>query len=206
MPSKNIRKDYVTQSFYHIYNRGVEKRKIFLDDQDFAVFLSYLKRHLGKEAVTHKSTGYVYPNFNDSLSLLAFCLMPNHFHMLVYQHDKNKEITKFMRSVCTAYTVYFNKKYKRVGHLFQERYKGILVSSDMYVQHISRYIHLNPKDFQNYKWSSLHYYTKELHADWVKPAQILAMFDNTEEYINFVSDYMGQHEIMDDLKHELAAL
>lgn len=204
MPSRNIIKYYAPESYYHIYNRGVEKRNIFLDDQDYAVFLGYIKRHLNKDSTTNKVTGYIYPNYHDELMLLSFCLMPNHFHMLVYQYSDVTVITKFLRSLCTAYTMYFNKKYKRVGHLFQERFKASAVSSDAYVQHISRYIHLNPKDYKNYQWSSLNYYLVRTHPDWVNPTPILNMFKDHDEYFTFVQDYEGQKEILEELKYELA--
>jgi putative transposase len=205
MPSKNIVKHYATHTYFHIYNRGVEKRDIFIDEQDFAVFLGYLKRHLGSEAIVKKPSGYLYPNYHNDLTLLAFCLMSNHFHLLLYQKEDLSAITKLLRSVCTSYTMYFNKKYKRVGHLFQERYKASSISSDAYVQHISRYIHLNPSNYKTYKWSSLPYFKGLSHADWINPEPILEMFKNREEYFDFVQDYEAQKEILEELKYELAS-
>lgn len=204
MPSRNIRKVYASQSYYHIYNRGVEKRDIFLDEQDYTVFLSYIKRHLGKEVVINKRNAHVYPNYRKDLTLLAFCLMPNHFHMLIYQGEDETCMTEYVRSVCTAYSMYFNKKYKRVGHLFQERFKASKISTDSYLQHISRYIHLNPKNYKTYKWSSLPYYRGDLSSDWTNPLPILDMFKDKSEYLLFLEDYEGQKDILDELKYELA--
>ncbi|CAN5384309.1 hypothetical protein BH10PAT3_BH10PAT3_2720 [soil metagenome] len=204
MPSRNTIKEYEPQTYYHIYNRGVEKRNIFLDKQDYVVFLSYIKRHLGIAVVVNQQNAHAYPNYHQYLKLLAFCLMPNHFHMLIYQDLDETAITRLIRSVCTAYTMYFNKKYKRVGHLFQGRFKASRISSDAYVQHISRYIHMNPNNYMNYKWSSLPYYLSKQSVDWVDPTLIINMFNSKEEYFLFVKDYEGQKEILEELKHELA--
>jgi putative transposase len=203
MPSKNSRKIFITDSFYHVYNRGVEKRVIFIDDDDYAYFLYILKRHLSSEEIKDKS-GRPYTKYSGDLELLSFCLMPNHFHILLYQLGDETAISRFMTAVCTAYTMYFNKKYKRVGHLFQERFKASHILSDSYIQHISRYIHLNPKEYRNYKWSSLPYFTAEFSADWVKPERILAMFEGRKDYQIFTEDYESQKAIQDEIKYELA--
>src|SRR5258708_38220492 len=101
MPSRNIVKIYAPHSYYHIYNRGVNKQVIFADEQDFAVFLGLLKRHLSNEPQVDKYFR-LHPHFKGQLELLAFCLMPNHFHLLVYQLDDITIITKLMQSVSTA--------------------------------------------------------------------------------------------------------
>ncbi len=185
-----------------MYNRGVEKRVIFQDNDDYTYFLYLLKRHLSPEDIRDKK-GRSFQKFND-LELVAFCLMPNHFHMLLYQEDDETAITKLMNSVCTAYTMYFNKKYKRVGHLFQERFKASHISSDAYIQHVSRYIHLNPSQYKTYWWSSLPYFASTFSADWVKPSRILTMFNGRQEYMAFVADYEAHKAILDEIKYELA--
>lgn len=108
MPSRNIVKLYDVNTYYHIYNRGIEKRKIFLDGEDYAVFLNLLKRYLDKEPVKD-SKGREYFWLANDLQVVAFCLMPNHFHILLYQIEKDA-MTKLLRAVCTSYTTYFNKK------------------------------------------------------------------------------------------------
>ena len=129
VPAKNSIKLYLADSYYHIYNRGVEKRKIFQDDEDYKVFLSYLKIYLEppkkQEKTEFKINNAVFRgvkrplnNFNSQIELIAYCLMPNHFHLLVYQKTE-KAMEFFMRSLGTKYSQYFNKKYDRVGYLFQ---------------------------------------------------------------------------------------
>lgn len=201
MPSRNIEKIYVSEAYYHIYNRGVAKQVIFEDDQDYSVFLSLLKRYLCQEPARDKQ-GREYPNYHEGIELLAFCLMPNHYHMLVYQSDP-QAMTKLLRGVCTAYTMYFNKKYQRVGHLFQGRFKASMITNDAYLQHISRYIHLNPENYDKWEFSSLAYYLGAKHTDWLVPNKILELF-KVGGYKTFVSDYEEHRAMLKILKNELA--
>ena len=139
MPSRNIIKVYVKDAYYHIYNRGVAKQDIFLDDLDYKVFLNYLKDALTKPKIkkvvftlqgqSFKGITKTVKNFQDKIVLISFCLMPNHFHLLIKQNDKN-QMENFMRSIVTRYARYFNTKYKRVGHVFQGRYKAVMIISD----------------------------------------------------------------------------
>lgn len=157
MPNKNSIKIYSDNCYYHIYNRGVEKRTIFLDTQDYVVFLSYLKDYLLpkpekelREKLSDPNTSYKEKdkilkllrlnNFAEEITLLAFCLMPNHFHFLVKQKSP-QSIDKFMNSLATRYSMYFNRKYKRVGSLYQDVYKAVSVTTNEQLLELSRYIH-----------------------------------------------------------------
>lgn len=201
MPAKNSIKQFIENGHYHLYNRGVEKRNIFLDNQDYSVFLSYLKQYLDPN---NKSD---LKSLANEVELLTFCLMPNHFHFLAKQNSING-ITKFMRVVCTNYVMYFNKKYDRVGTLFQGKYKGILVDNDIYLLHLSRYIHLNPveigSDPKLYSYSSYSYYLGNRAASWLKPQGIINFFKSTRKtslrdyfsYESFVDDYVVESEVI----------
>lgn len=203
MPSKNIVRQFDTDSYYHIYNRGVEKRKVFLDSQDYTVFLSLLKRHLDNEPHRDKS-GRVYKQYKD-VELLAFCLMPNHFHLLVYQGEDTQAYGRLLHSVSTAYTMYFNRRHKRVGYLFQGKFKAVKIDKEDYLQHISRYIHMNPKDYTKYEWSSLPYYLENRQTGWLQPQRIMGLFgDSSKEYKEFMADYEGQKIILEEIKSQLA--
>lgn len=202
MPSRNTRKEYAPNSYYHVYNRGLAKQHIFLDKDDYVVFLSLLKRHLSKDSQTNKYCREA-PHFYGQVELLAFCLMPNHFHFLIYQSNDSGAMTKFLQSVCTAYTMYFNRKYERRGPLFEGRFKASRISQDEYLQHISRYIHLNPREYRRYKWSSLPYYLDGYEAEWIKPQRILDIFED-DNYENFLKDYQDHKAMLDEIKHELA--
>lgn len=199
MPSKNLIRQFAPDSYYHIYNRGVEKRDIFLDNEDYTVFLNILKRHLSPESQQDRY-GRQFENLSEGLELLAFCLMPNHFHLFVYQHSDGEAFTKLMRRVAVAYTGYFNKKYHRVGPLFQSAFKAKRIESDDYLQHISRYIHLNPRSYARYEWSSLPYYTGKSSAGWVRPGRVLEFFKNQKEYMKFVDDYKDYKATLDEVK------
>ncbi|MEK7095692.1 MAG: transposase [Patescibacteria group bacterium] len=202
MPGRNLEKIYFEDSFYHVYNRGVNKELLFRETTDYVVFLSLFKRYLGKSPVNNK-VGGEYPWLHKDIELLAFCLMPNHFHALVYQ-IKRDSMTKLLKALSTSYGMYFNKKYQRIGPLFQSRFKASLINRDEYLQHISRYIHLNPKNYRSWEFSSLPYYFNERKAVWVRPRRILELFDSTTDYRKFLEDYEGYKRDLDMIKSELA--
>lgn len=202
MPTRNRVKVYIPDSYYHVYSRGVNKRLIFKEESDYSVFLNLLKRYLAKESLTDRFNR-PYENLSNKVTLLAFCLMPNHFHLLLYQKHESG-MTDLLHRVLTSYTNYFNKKYNRRGPLFQDVYKASLVSSDEYLQHISRYIHLNPKDWRNWDFSSLDYYLRRMKSNWLDPSAVLESFKDQKEYLDFISDYKDYKRSLEALKSELA--
>jgi len=158
MPSRNIIREFGPEQYYHVYNRGVEKRLIFLDDQDYTVFIGLIKKFLAGES--NGNNRHTYMLLNDDVQLLSYCLMPNHFHLLLYQNT-NDGITKFLRRLSIGYVMYFNNRYARVGGLFQGRYKASCIERDDYLHHISRYIHLNPGKYKQWPYSSYQYYSQQ---------------------------------------------
>ena len=204
MPARNSTKAYVENGYYHIYNRGVEKRIIFLDQQDYAVFLSYLKDYLlpknEKELYERLSNPSVSSkekdkalkllhlnNFSQEITLLSYCLMPNHFHFFIKQKSANA-IDKFMNSLATRYTMYFNRKYKRVGTLCQDVYKAVLINSEAQFLHLSRYIHKQALALKNQPCSYPEYLGLR-QTLWIKPDEIISFFSKTNpslSYRNFV--------------------
>lgn len=195
MPSKNIIKEYVEEACYHVYNRGVAKQAIFLNEQDYKVFLSYLKIYLSKKDELQKiAPTRQLKNFFEEFILLAYCLMPNHFHMLVWQKNQ-RTIANFMRSIGTKYSRYFNKKYHRVGPVFQSRYKAVLVKTENQFIYLSKYIHRNPlptrTDLVDYKYSSYMNYLGLINQTWVDKSEILSYFSKLnpkESYKEFVEE------------------
>ena len=208
MPARNSRKKYTENGYYHIYNRGVEKRIIFEDAQDYAVFLSYLKQYLTskntdllQDKLSNPSTTYKEKakiikelrlnNFADEISVIAYCLMPNHFHFLVKQKNATS-IDLFMNSIGTRYTMYFNKKYKRVGSLYQGVYKAVLIESDEQLLHLTRYIHLQALEVSTSQGEALQIqlysyenYTGKQNTNWVKPNDILAFFSKRNPLLSY---------------------
>ncbi|MEK7592580.1 MAG: transposase [Patescibacteria group bacterium] len=216
MPAKHALKEFVSDSYYHIYNRGVEKRTIFVDAQDYAVFLSYLKTYLlpkdesalravllRQGSVSKEKDNALkllrLNNFSYSMKFLAYCLMPNHFHFLVKQTEA-ETIDHFMRSFCTRYSLYFNRKYHRVGGLFQGVYKAVLVRTDEQLQYLTRYIHRNSLDLPSegasfseaqrllgYPYSSYPEYLEKRSSSWIQYKDIRKLICSTAvEYEKFV--------------------
>lgn len=210
MPSRNIIKPYLAGGYYHIYNRGVNKRTIFKDKQDYAVFFSYLKTYLLpmdtdilKAIIASPSTlpkeknlalrQLQLNNFNNKIELLAYILMTNHFHFLIHQTDE-RDVKVFMQSLMTRYTRYFNKRHNRVGPLFEGIYKAVPVETDGQLLYLTRYIHRNDPLFK--QPSSYPNYLRQIHQDWVKPEFILQHFNNTgfNTYREFVESEDSETE------------
>lgn len=162
-------------AFYHITSRGNEKNKIFAKDCDRKEFLDIINN------LCEKYKFIIY----------AYVLMGNHYHFLLETLLPN--LSKIMRDLNGNYTQYFNRTYNRVGHLFQGRYKAILVDKDNYLLFLSRYIHLNPvkanivKVPENYEWSSLKYFLTDIKVPvWLNIKYILNYFNNFKEYKEFI--------------------
>ncbi len=149
------------EEFYHLYNRGVEKRIIFQNSSDYKRFLALLY-------ITNSDQPFHMKDYSDLNSIEdifqkdrgkplvaigAYVLMPNHFHLLLTPLV-NKGISKFMLKLQTGYSMYFNKKYDRVGPLFQGVFKSQHIDDDIYLRYIYAYIHLNPAKLKNSEWKT----------------------------------------------------
>ena len=206
MPSRNLVRDFAPDTYYHVYNRGVEKRTIFLDEQEYTVFLGLLKKYLtGHNHNPNNRHKRSSTDLSAHASLLAYCLMPNHFHLLLYQKSE-QGVTQLLRRVSTGYAMYFNQRYKRVGGLFQSRFKASAINADSYLHHISRYIHMNPKDYKTWPYSSFRYYDGTgKSATWLNTAPILELFENDpNQYQTFLEDYLDTKKELDELKWQIA--
>ena len=134
---------------YHLYNRGVEKRKIFLCRADHDRFIALLYLANQTEPADLKYQGRSFSEITEVRSgealvdIIAYCLMHNHFHLLVHEKTEGG-IAKFMQKLTTGYTMYFNKRNERSGALFQGTYKATHVHDDRYFRYLISYIHLNP--------------------------------------------------------------
>jgi putative transposase len=203
MPAKNIVKTFIPGNYYHVYNRGVAKLPIFLDQADKRYFLKLLDRHLNPDNKSLDQNNQPYKKFHDDIELLCYCLMKNHFHLLIHLGGGVTAISEFMRCIGTSYTMYFNLKYRRVGPLFQGVYKASCISDDSYLLHITRYIHLNPRRYKTYKYSSLIAYLGCKPAPWLKPQRMLDLFEG-DDYLTFLEDYEDHKAMLSEIKHELA--
>lgn len=201
MPAKNSIKDYIPNAYYHVYNRGVAQQNIFLDEQDYKIFLYYLKLYLSAPSLQGQtlqvSPSKLIKNFSEELYLHAYCLMPNHFHLFLFQKEADS-MSRFLKYLITKFSMYFNRKYKRVGHLFQGRYKAVLVTNENQFVYLSKYIHRNPIDCQpkgalleNYKYSSYQNYLGMFKQIWLQTDEILSYFRKTnpqESYKKFITE------------------
>lgn len=169
-------------AYYHITTRGNERKNIFKTDKDREQFLSYLKSATERYGAV----------------ISVYCLMSSHYHLLLQTPMGN--LSEIMRHINGAYTTYFNVKRQRSGHLFQGRYKAILIDMDEYAQELSRYIHLNPVRAgivdrpEGYQWSSyLSYIRHKKQHEWLERDFILRLFGKGQSqsqrgYKKFVKD------------------
>src|SRR3989344_3983876 len=202
------RAELVEGEVYHIYNRGVEKRLIFLDDNDYWRFMTLLillqgdttTDQIGRAVFSVKHRMFDKAVFRGvvesrSVEVIAFCLMPNHLH-LILKEIRDGGISKFMQRLLNAYTKYFNAKYNRSGHLFEGKFKSAHVDSDEYLDYLSAYVHLNPRELRgfsglevNYTWSSFQDFVHENRlGGFLKPGIILEKFYKGSEYEKFVTE------------------
>ena len=177
---------------YHVFSRGNERKDIFRGEADYELFLSILiEACLTYDLIIH-----------------AYSLMPNHFHLLLETKDSNLSLA--MKRILGLYTVCFNRRHKRIGHLFQGRYKALLVDKDNYFHELSRYIHLNPvkaklvKSPEDHPWSSMKHYLKDKAPGFLYRDFTLDSFKSKSDYRRFVMDGLKIKE--DLLKKALGGL
>lgn len=168
-------------SIYHVTSRGDDRKKLFISEYDFEKFLKYVK--FAKEKYRFYLYGYV--------------LMSNHYHLFLETTQPN--ISRIMQYINTSYTVYYNLKRRRTGHVFQGRYKSLVVEGDAYFLELSRYIHLNPvrakmvNDPVKYKWSSYGEYIKKEGDGYIDKERVWNYVDMSEaKYRAFVLSGIGK--------------
>jgi REP element-mobilizing transposase RayT len=178
---RHPRNDY-PDAVHHVYARGNEKRVVFLDDRDGDFFLSRLKKNLARWEIR----------------CIAWALMPNHFHLLVRCPKGN--LASLMQCLLTGYSLYFNKRYQRVGHLFQNRYKSEALTREGHYRELLRYIHLNPvragilssmEELSRYPWTGHRGIVWERDCDWQDMETVREMFRSPRrswqrEYLDFL--------------------
>lgn len=169
-------------AFYHVIHRGNASEDIFISERDRERFLEYLAKAVERFGII----------------IHTYCLMTNHYHMLVETPQPN--LSQAIKWINVSYAAYFNRKRKRAGHLFQGRFKAILVDADEYLKHLSRYIHLNPlrakmvDALADYQWSSYRAFIGRVKApDWLEIDWLLSLFGKkrkpaAKNYQNFVEE------------------
>ena len=201
----------VPGEYYHVFNRAAFKQPIYTNRDDYIRFLFALIYFQSAtpfphpERITRTFTereGFAVSDIafknvitGKTIELVGFCLMPNHFHLIVRELAENS-IARYMQRAELAYTKYFNTKYERSGHVFQGRYKTVHVQNNEQLSHLSAYIHRNPKEIKawkgreaEYPWSSYQDYVKENRwGGLLAPEIILDQFEGTSRsnYASFV--------------------
>lgn len=209
--------DYV----YHILNRGVNHIPIFNDARDYQRFLAltdycrhadYPVKFSSFKILPEEQRLSIKANLKENfIEIIAYVLMPNHFHFVLRQKKENG-ITNFMNRLLTSYTKFFNTRHERSGPLFEGRFGSILVETEEQLLHLVRYLHLNPhssiivktmSDLIIYPWSSLpEYLNKEPKLKICTGKQtILSQFSNLEKFLDFVSNQADYQRKLNQIKH-----
>ncbi len=175
-----MRGKIVAGNIYHVLNRGVDRRKVFQEEVDYVRFIHDLFEFNDESPASNLnyvfSKGKQYlevglPNIRKErkllVEILAFTLMPNHFHILIRPRSDDA-LAKFMQKLSTGYTNYFNSKYKRVGALFSGKYKSIGVAKDAHLLHLPYYIHCNPLDLSSPEWRDREMKNPQKAIDFLK--------------------------------------
>lgn len=178
MKLETLDKDFT----YHIYNRGINGETIFSNDGNKKYFLSLLDKYL-----------------NSKCDVFAYCLMDNHFHLLIYVKAETDEITQVLSNLFNAYAKAFNKANNRTGSLFEKHFKRIRVTNDEYLKQLIVYIHLNPKhhfdlDFTSFRYSSYNAFLSDKETK-IGKEDVLKLFFDRE---NFVFVHHQKNEQIDD--------
>jgi len=201
--------------FYHLYNRGNNKQTIFLKNRDKERFVHLLYLCNSKKPVDYKliknSGIFTHQKESPLVDIGLYCLMPNHFHMLV-REAQDGGISKFMQKLTTAYSMYFNKLYEKTGSLFEGKFKAQHINNDRHFQYLFAYIHLNPVKLIEKNWKDigitdkqkakdyLLHYTHSSYIDYIgiprKEGHILNRdafpfsFSNTKEFEEYIDDVL----------------
>jgi len=187
---------FTIDEYYHSYDRGTDKRKVFLNKKDYLRFITllYVCNSTDSIHISNFNVGTGFELFDlkrgePLVAIGAYCLMPNHFHLLL-KEIKEGGISKFMQKLITGYTMYFNKKYERTGALFESRFRAEHADEDRYLKYLFSYIHLNPIKLIDSKW----------REDGIKNKMEARKLLNNYIYSSYL-DYLGvsrfQNQILD---------
>jgi putative transposase len=209
-----------TNEIYHVYNRGVEKRPIFLIRKDYLRFVSLINyyrfancpikfSHFKQLSAEERNNilARLDKESKKLVNIMAFCLMPNHVHFLLRQLLDNG-ISKFMAKITSGFSHYFNVRHERVGHLFQGNFGAVRIENDEQFVHVSRYIHLNPvtsylikiEGIDDYDYSSFPEYIGR-KSGFCNTKEILSYFKNADDYKKFVYDQADYAKQLENINH-----
>lgn len=218
MPGRNIQ--LVNESCYHVLNRGVASQKVFNCKRDYYQFIDRMDYYrnnnlpMGFAQLMNLPLRIKSDLLNQLeikkdflIDIIAFCLMPNHFHLLLKQKINNG-ISKFLSNLSNSFTRYYNVKHKRIGTLLQGRFKAVLVKSDEQLIHLSRYIHSNPysaglvetlSELKRYPYSSLAEFIS-IRKGFCKPDIVIGQFADKNAYWYFIGDHADYQQNLEIIK------
>ncbi len=206
--------------YYHVFNRGVEKRHIFTSLHEYTRALDTIRyyrffdlplkysKYISLEIEKRKSYIQSLNKLDPQIEVVAYCLMPNHFHMLLKQ-IKERGIISFVSKFSNSYTKYFNTKHERVGPLLQGVFKAVHIDDDEQLLHVSRYIHLNPvlafliskEELPHYIWSSFPQYSGTNKDNLTAESEVLSFFKTRAAYEEFVLDQADYSLSLKKIEH-----
>jgi putative transposase len=213
MPYKNQSTKIVENVIYHVYARGINKMRIFRDLNDYRFFFYLLKKYLSpnfkqKKIIFGVEISIPVNSVYDLVALEAFCLMPNHFHLLLL-NLKVDGVTKLMRRVLSNYSAYYNKKYNRQGPVIQGSFRSVAVTDEWYLLTLGVYIHVNAlkaglvTNLMDYPFSSYQNYRTRKETSWLKLNPVL---ENKLDFVNLQKDLKKIDIIGDSEKYSLGLL
>lgn len=211
----------ITEQIYHILNRGISFQPTFSSKRDFDRAIEVIRYYQNKKPPLRYSKFILLSNDERQrileklavekeflVEVIAYCLMPNHFHLILKQSEDNG-ISKFLGNLTNSYTRYFNVKNKRSGPLFQGRFKAVRVESNNQLLHLSRYIHLNPysaftikslEELQFYPYSSFPEYLEKSQIKFCNKVIVMGQFKSVESYKKFVFDRADYQRRIQEIK------
>ena len=220
MPGREI--SLVTNQIYHVLNRGISLQPTFITKRNFQRALEVMRYYQNEKQPLRYSQFLSLSNERRMqiledlarekqylVEIIAYCLMPNHFHFILNQLIDNG-ISKFLSNFTNSYTRYFNTKNKRSGPLFQGKFKAVMVESDEQLLHLSRYIHLNPysshlirnaTEIEVYPYSSFREYIGREETNFCNKKPVLDSFKDINSYKKFVLNQADYQKKLDEIKH-----
>ena len=173
-----LEKDY----YYHIYNRGINGANIFENENNKIYFLKQFSKYL-----------------SDKISVFAYCLMNNHFHLVIRLNSEEKEVTQAFSNLFNSYAKAFNKQTSRTGSLFEKHFRRIKLKDETYLKHLIIYVHLNPKhhfdiNFKDFRFSSYQAYLSDKETK-IERNEVLELFGDFENFIfchNQKNDFLNE--------------
>ena len=215
---------FAVGEIYHVFNRSVAREPIFTTNRHYQRVVETMNYYRFSKPKLRFSHYYRLPlklkdekmkkleeSHSRLVDILAFCIMPNHFHLLLRQIVKNG-IPIYMRNIQNSYAKYFNIKSKRSGAVFQAMFKGVRIETDNQLLHVNRYIHLNPftsyvvtslEKLEDYPWSSYGAYMGKQNYSFVNTHDIQSFFGRQEKIKEFTMDQVEYQRTLEQIRHLL---